>query len=314
MSHLKKYLSVVSVSLGSSTRDHQTIIRLNNKDIVVKRIGTDGDLAKAEQLFKSLDGKIDAFGLGGTDLGLLVRNNWFPLHSILHIIKNIKKTPIVDGTGLKTLLEKETAKVLVENIDVKLIKDNKKVLIMSGCDRWGLQKSFKEAGFTNIFGDLIFGINLPIRLKTEQQIVFFANLLLPLFSRLPFKWIYPLGEKQHYNTPRAERLFNSVSIIAGDCHYIRRYMPLQLKASIIVTNTTTAEDIEAFKKAGIKYLVTTTPVYDQRSYGTNVMEAAFVAAYNIGEYVCYKNRAKYFDLLGKAIIETNIRPQFISLI
>jgi hypothetical protein len=313
MNKNKSNLSVVSVSLGSSIRDHETIIRLNNLDIKVKRIGTDGDLKKAAHLFESFDGKVDAFGLGGTDLGLLVKDSWFPLHSILHIVKYVKKTPIVDGTGLKTLLEKKASNILLQNIDRKLFEYNNKVLIMSGCDRWGLQKSFADAGFINIFGDLIFGLNLPTPIKSEKKLVLIAKCLLPIVSRLPFRWIYPLGDKQLIHTPRAEKLFNSVSVIAGDCHYIRKYMPKLVKAQILITNTTTNDDIEMFKNAGIKYLITTTPIYDNRSYGTNMLEAALVAAYKLCGFVNYKNREVYFSHLGKALRDTGIGPQFICL-
>jgi len=66
-------------------------------------------------------------------------------------------------------------------------------------------------------------------------------------------------------------------VTAGDCHYIKRHMPDDMQGKIIVTNTTTPQDVELFKKCGIKYLMTTTPVLDGRSFGTNMMEAALVA-------------------------------------
>jgi hypothetical protein len=45
----------------------------------------------------------------------------------------------------------------------------------------------------------------------------------------------------------------------------------------VVTNTTTSQDVELFRKCGVKYLVTTTPVLDGRSFGTNMMESALIA-------------------------------------
>ena len=41
----------VSVSLGSSERDKKVKITLNNEEIVFERIGTDGDVKKAQQAF-----------------------------------------------------------------------------------------------------------------------------------------------------------------------------------------------------------------------------------------------------------------------
>jgi hypothetical protein len=306
---MSKYKQVISISLGSSSRDHEAIINLLGQEVAVKRIGTDGDLEKATLLFQQYDGKVDAFGLGGTDLGLLVNNKWFPMHSILKIVKHVKKTPIVDGSGLKILLESRTVEVMQKKQGVLTNLNNKKVLIMSGCDRWGLQKSFAEAGFTNIYGDLIFGLGLPFTIKTTKQLLILANLLLPIFSRLPFEWIYPVGSKQLENTPIAIKLFQSVSIIAGDRHYIRKYMPLDLTGKIIVTNTTTEEDMNAFKIAGVKSLITTTPVYNGRSFGTNVLEAAIVAASEFKGQVNYKTPVTYFNWLNECLRKTVIEPQ-----
>jgi hypothetical protein len=66
-------------------------------------------------------------------------------------------------------------------------------------------------------------------------------------------------------------------VVAGDCHYIKRYMPDDMNGKIVVTNTTTTEDVALFKKCGVKYLVTTTPVLEGRSFGTNMMESALIA-------------------------------------
>ena len=59
----------ISISLGSSKRDKQMTIKFKNEDIFVERVGTNGDLAKARQIFLNLDGKVDAFGVGGVSGG-----------------------------------------------------------------------------------------------------------------------------------------------------------------------------------------------------------------------------------------------------
>ena len=92
----------------------------------------------------------------------------------------------------------------------------------------------------------------------------------------PFKWLYPTGEKQDINTPKFTRYFADADVIAGDFHYIGHYMPLDLRGKIILTNTTTTENVEELTKRGVHQLITTTPVLDGRSFGTNVMEAVLV--------------------------------------
>jgi hypothetical protein len=100
-----------------------------------------------------------------------------------------------------------------------------------------------------------------------------ARILLPLIVKLPIEVIYPTGKKQEENTPKFTRYFDDADIIAGDFHLIRRYMPPDLQGKIILTNTTTEADTAELRKRGVKRLITTTPVFDGRSFGTNVMEA-----------------------------------------
>jgi hypothetical protein len=90
-------------------------------------------------------------------------------------------------------------------------------------------------------------------------------------------------------------------------------MPPDLSGKIIVTNTTTAHDCELFKKAGVKYLVTTTPVLDGRSFGTNMMEASIIAAMGRTEPVHYANPKGYYDVMETAITELGLRPQVQEL-
>jgi hypothetical protein len=54
-------------------------------------------------------------------------------------------------------------------------------------------------------------------------------------------------------------------------------MPEDMSGKWIVTNTTTAEDVEFLKDRGVELLVTSTPRLEGRSFGTNVIEATMIA-------------------------------------
>jgi hypothetical protein len=69
----------ISISLGSSSRDKRVVINFKWEDVIVERIGTDGDIEKAKQLYHELDGKIDAFGVGGVDMYLRLEDHEYPL-------------------------------------------------------------------------------------------------------------------------------------------------------------------------------------------------------------------------------------------
>ncbi|HEX3048345.1 MAG TPA: quinate 5-dehydrogenase, partial [Bacillota bacterium] len=89
--------------------------------------------------------------------------------------------------------------------------------------------------------------------------------------------LYPTGSKQEQNTPKYPDLFEAAEIIAGDFLYIKKYMPADLTGKIIITNTVTAADITELKARHAELLVTSTPEFSGRSFGTNVMEALLVS-------------------------------------
>lgn len=285
----------VSISIGSSKRDKSVEVKLLGETVRIERIGTNGDMEKAAELFKELDGKVDAFGLGGADLGLLVDKKFYPLHSVKSIVRHVRQTPLVDGEGLKNTLENRAVAFLHAKTG-DYIKE-KKALITSGTDRWGMTRSFLDAGYECVFGDFMFALDVPIALHTEQSLKTMIAIVGPVATRLPFKWLYPTGEKQEQRTPKWEKYYNWASVIAGDMHYIRRHIPNSLPGKVVVTNTTTPDDVKLLKEIGIKYLVTTTPVFDGRSFGTNMLEAALIAAAGKGRKLTHAELNEIIDKL-----------------
>jgi hypothetical protein len=273
----------VSVSLGSSKR---------NKSVKIERIGTDGDMEKAAQLYKEMDGQVDAFGVGGADLGLMVDEKWYPLHSVKSMVRFIKKTPVVDGTGLKITLEHRVTPYMDAHLgDYIASHGGKKALVTMGADRWGLTIGLVEGGYECVFGDLMFGLGVGIPLRKISSIKRLASLLMPI------------AEKQEVRIPKFEKYYSWATVIAGDRHYIMRHLPDNMSGKIVITNTTTESDVELFKSAGIQFLVTATPVIEGRSFGTNMMEAALIAVSGKGRQLTYQ---EYDKLLNELKFEPKI--------
>ncbi len=265
---------VVGISLGSSQRDHTVTVNIMGTDCQVERIGTNGDMNKMISIISDLDGKVDAFGLGGIDLYINAVDRRYEFHDARRIVQAAQKTPIVDGSGLKNTLERRVIEHLAEHTE--MFNEPRKVLLVCAMDRLGMAQAMEKAGCTMTYGDLLFVLNLPFPLVSLKALALWARLLMPVVSRLPFKLVYPTGEKQKENRPRYVRYFMENDIIAGDFHFIRRYAPPTLPGKIIITNTVTVADIEDLKKRKVKTLITTTPEMEGRSFGTNVVEALLV--------------------------------------
>ncbi len=271
---------IVSVSLGSASRDFSERFSLLGEEVRLERRGVDGDVARAAALVRELDsglhGPIDAIGLGGINLHINIGKRRYTLRDAARIAAQAARTPVLDGGGLKVTLERR----VVEHLDEKMRLEGKKVLLVSAVDRFGMAEALAETGANMRYGDLVSLLDVPIQLRSLSTVRSLAHLLLPIIRHAPIGWLYPTGAAQEEARPSAHaytRFYAWADVIAGDWHLIRRYLPERLAGKIILTNTTTVQNVELLRGRGATWLVTTTPRLGGRSMATNVLEAALVA-------------------------------------
>lgn len=270
---------ILSISFGSPTRDHSAIINFLGQDCQISRQGTNGDFDKAVELYKEYDGKVDAFGIGGTEFHLQVGPRRYYFQDVKRIRRAIKLSKAGDGNGIKGTLAKRAFIAL----EAHLNKEGKSLSKMTGLktnavDRYQMAEAMINAGIDTTFGDFMFALGVPFPIKKLSTVRLLAAMLLPIITRLPFMWFYPLGAQQEEEPKnRWPKYYQQADLIAGDFLQIRHYLPPDMSGKIIVTNTTTEENVEMLRKRGVKILVTTTPRLEGRSFGTNVMEATLRA-------------------------------------
>ncbi len=268
-------LEVVSVSLGSVKRDTDQEVEVLGRKVHIRRVGTGGDIAKAEALIGELDGHVDAIGLGGIDLYFAVKNRRYYVRDALRLTRAAKSTPVVCGAGLKNTLERLSVKSLAASVGWQ----GRKVLMVSAVDRFGMAEELAKQGADVFYGDVVFALGLPVPVRSLAGLVRLATVLAPIVVRVPFKWLYPTGDAQEKEPDgrKFARYYDWAEVLAGDWHFIKRYAPASLAGKTVLTNTTTSEDVEFLRQRGASRLITTTPRFQGRSLGTNLLEATFVA-------------------------------------
>ena len=288
----------VSISLGSSERDKKVLVRLRDQEISVERIGTDGDVPRARRLFAELDGQVDAFGVGGADLYLRLKGREYPLRAPLKLVKDVHRTPVVDGRGLKHTLERRVfalAKPLLGRVP-----RFRSAFVPVAADRIGLAEAVSEVADQVILGDFMFALSLPIPIRGLEAYYKIARILFPLVSYFPMSLIY-YGSGGAVSEPKYQRYWQQADLVAGDFLFMRKYMPLDMSGKTVITNTTTMENVKLMRGRGVKTVLTTTPRYEGRSFGTNMTEAMLTA-------YAGKGRALTDAELNALIDELDLRP------
>lgn len=282
-------------------------VELFGETFRIRREGTDGDMDAAVSRIAELDGKVDAFGLGGIDLYLHAAGHDYYFREAKRFRAAAQKTPIVDGSGLKGAVEGDVVRFLAGDLGLDLA--GKRVLVTSAVDRWGLAMGFADAGCEMTYGDLLYALSLPVMIHRRSTLERLIHLMAPIVMQLPFRWLYESEADDttatKSNSPHS-RLYREADIIAGDFKYVRRYMPEDMSGKWVVTNTTTAEDVEFLRSHGVGLVVTSTPRLAGRSFGTNIIEATMVALEGTGGALAPQ---RYLELLRA----TGFTPDFCWL-
>ncbi|MFC2064838.1 quinate 5-dehydrogenase [Chloroflexota bacterium] len=297
---------ILSVSVGSSQRDHTTRRTFLGQECEISRQGTDGDYDKAIQMYKDNDGKVDAFGVGGLEFYIQVADRRYYMRDVKRVSKAVNISKIGDGNGVKGILERRAFKALEQHLN----KEGKSLvglpaLKTTAVERYGMASAMVEAGLDVTFGDFMFALGLPIAVHKLSTVRLLGAVLLPVVCLLPFAWLYPLGAEQDKEPQKKwQKYYERSTVIAGDFLQVRQFLPDDLSGKIIVTNTTTKKNVEELQKRNLNILVTVTPRLEGRSFGTNVMEATLLALMDKPQSEVIE--ADFRDLIERIPLEPNI--------
>ena len=181
-------------------------------------------------------------------------------------------------------------------------------LMVCAMDRFGMAESLDKFGAKVTYGDMIFTLDIDQPVTNLDELAERADKLLPDICKMPISMVYPTGSKQNSiePTPMTDKYYRDAEIIAGDFLFIRRRMPERLDGKIIITNTVTSANVEELKERGVSCLVTTTPEFSGRSFGTNVMEAVMISM--LGKKWDDVTPQDYLDLIKRL----NFRPRIVK--
>lgn len=298
---------IVSISLGSASRDYELSTRISGEEFHVRRVGTGGDADRAREIVAQIDGQVDAIGMGEMYLRFRVGRRTYSHPQVQRIASAARTTPVVDGAHLKETLERWAIGRVAEQQPG--IFSQKRVLVVSGIDRCGMAEALSFYTPHVWFGDPIFQLHLPFALHSLKQLERYARLMMPALCRAHDRVLFPAGTDQELRTPRGGRYFHQAEIIAGDYAYIRRFAPDNLRRKVIITDNLTAADLEELQARGVESVINITlpPPTGSAPVGLDVMEAMLSTFMDRPPTQVTKD--DYLNLIARCEME----PQIVTL-
>lgn len=271
---MKKVL-LLHLGDGEETLD----IRFHDQPIRIHRVGCHGSYERVEQNIIEHDGEVDAIGLDGYPAYLSLGG-----HSVPHVTgqalhKLAKKTPVVDGSGIQSSLERWGV-TLADRMQPGIFSQ-KRILMVPGLNHDGLADALRRRGSEIRYADPVVYFGFPDfpGIGHPQTLNQASLVTLDQLKDAPFRRIFPLPGQP--GTPRQEKPFRWADILAGNIGAIRRYAPPNLKNKIVVTDFATEEDLADLSQRGVSISITLIRPLDSasplRGSAPALVEAALVA-------------------------------------
>ncbi len=274
---------VICISLGSSKYDYEFNTEFLGQDFHVKRIGTDGDLRKAEALLVKWDRAADAFGIGSVKFPYTIgpkRLTEERTRQIENISKRIK-TPVTTGANLR----KVTFEWSIHHIQYNLngFFTNARILVLSGMANYNLAKIISEYTDNITFADPILEHGIPKFLNSIKELELYANGVHEVLKYAPGKRLatstMPIKTWNEYILRKA---MQKNTMIMVPYHEFDEYLKVagleELGKKIVITSTVYDARVDFLRKRGVDMIIDNTPRILERVVGVNVLEAMIIAA------------------------------------
>lgn len=242
------------------------------REVRVEIVPGSRSVEKTRGLIRSAEGRRDAVALTGFSLTYTVGDRY-------HVHKSLKSllgedegvpVPVCDGIRAKDTIERWVMKRIVEELEGEVV--SRRILVLSGLDRWGVSEIISSLKCQTIFGDLMYNFRFGIPLFSLSHVRALAPLILWIITRSPLDWYFPGARRYTRRLPRWRHAFYWAEVIVGGMPYLRRYSPPSLDGKVIITNIGSDGDIQWLKAKGASIIASLTPVVAGERVSASVME------------------------------------------
>ncbi len=275
--------TVVSVSQRSAEFDYDLETEFLGQPFRIVRVGTDGDLSRAEAVLDSVSSEADAIGLS------MLHDQYHAGREILEHpdTKRLKACvpdkPVTTGAKMRGILQEWA--VRHTQSELGHFFDNARVLFLNGQAGYRIARAVAEYTDNLLFADPYMDFGVPRLLTSLGQLETYTSLTAPMMFRpvtakvadiirhIP---LMRLGEKLVAGSLRDA--VKSAHVIVAAVDDLEDFSREQLDGKTIIASRVTDQTLEWMRCRGVAMVVDYSPWLNDRPVGVNVMEAMIGAA------------------------------------
>jgi len=275
--------TVVSVSQGSSEYDYELETEFLGHTFRVVRVGTDGNLDRAEAVLDSIRAQADAIGLSMIHDHYQVGREQLEHPDTARLEACVPDKPVTTGAGLRGILQEWA--VRHTQTELGHFFDNARVLFLNGQAGFRIAKALSEHTDNLFFADPYLDFGVPRLLNSLNQLEAYTKLTAPVMfrpnavkviERLHRTPLYRMGEKLISGT--LHDAVKDCHVIVGAIGDLEVFSEKELDGKTVITSRVTDSALDWFRSRRVAMVVDYSPWLEGRPVGVNVMEAMISAA------------------------------------
>ncbi|MCI1190858.1 dehydrogenase [Calidifontimicrobium sp. SYSU G02091] len=264
--------TVVGISLGSSRQDFEFTTRFLGQRLNVRRIGTNGSIARALKLVKQWDGQAAAIGVGlvkDSD-GLGARAD----HHAERLAAAAETTPVTAGGRLADILQEWA--VRHAQAELGHYFDNARVLFFSGLASRKLAQTMSEYTENLRFADPVLQLGVPKLLGSLDALQLYAT-----GAHLVAEWVpprlTPAPLLAQWSRHVLRHALHKCTVVVAPVHELDDFGAAELAGKTVVTSTVSDRRLAALANKGVQMVIDGAPVIDGHVIAPDLLHAMIVA-------------------------------------
>lgn len=268
---------VVNVSLAGSDRDYDEHVTFLDQKFHLRRIGTDGDVAAAEELVRTWADDADAIAVTGIREARVAGLYDGDLEAVNRVKRATRLIPVTDGHVLRDVLQEWSIRHV--QADMPGYFTNARVLVLGGSNHARTIRILREYTQNFDFADPLLRIDLSRRLHSNPVLSLATDTTSGAVQHLPgFVRARMQTPGRSVSAALARRELADAHVIVGSYEELMAFGIESLRGKSVITTAISDERLEDLKALDVDMVLDTTPQPFPVTVNVAVLEALMVAA------------------------------------
>mgnify|MGYP003600877710 FL=1 len=269
---------IVNVSLATSEADYDTAITFLEKPFRIVRIGTDGDVDRAEELIKEWADEASVFAITGArdarTTGMLSGDERAALRRLEAATGDAVTT---NGYRLRDVLQEWTVRMV--NAEKPGIFGNARTVVLGGSNHRRTARVLKEYTENIRFADAILTYGLPSMLDFEG-LDRFVGVSKWVLDKVPDPIAAPVtAPGRRFNQSMLKKAVSDSDVLVATYDELMMFELQELAGKTLITSSVSQDRLELLQVRGVDLVLDDTPQpFDGVTINSAVLESLMLAA------------------------------------